>query len=204
MSEAYTLTVRPGHPDFLDLPWEKPIAEWECARFVALPRGLSRHEVRFVSYQQGVYVIKMTGDVRLTLCIPFDDFIEKLFSREGFYSVMFDLSETQGLDSTTLGLIAKLAVKVQQQQQVKPLVVVSNPAIERLLVTMGLDDVCAIIDQPPQDYCQTADFVALTTDNSSNEALVKAKVLESHCVLMDLNQSNHDTFKDLVQTLKSA
>jgi hypothetical protein len=58
MSEAYTLTVRPGHPDFLDLPWEKPIAEWECSRFVVLPRGLSRHEVRFVSYQQGVYVIK--------------------------------------------------------------------------------------------------------------------------------------------------
>jgi hypothetical protein len=58
MSETYTLTVRPGHPDFFDLPWEKSIADWGCARFVELPRGLSRHEVRFVSYEQGVYVIK--------------------------------------------------------------------------------------------------------------------------------------------------
>lgn len=55
-----SLQVRPGHPEFLDLPWHLPLAEWaaQCARVVQLPRGLSRHEVLFVSYGPAVYAFK--------------------------------------------------------------------------------------------------------------------------------------------------
>lgn len=52
------LTIRPGHPDFLDLSWEEPLATWRSRRLVELPRGISRHEVRFVSYRHGIYAIK--------------------------------------------------------------------------------------------------------------------------------------------------
>lgn len=54
------LQVRPGHPDFLDLPWHLPLAAWRlrCPRVVQLPRGLSRHEVLFVSYGASVYALK--------------------------------------------------------------------------------------------------------------------------------------------------
>ena len=155
-----------------------------------------------VADHQGVYVIKMSGDVRLTLCISFDEFIESIFNRDDFCTVLFDLGDATGLDSTTLGLIAKLAIKSESQKQIKPLIICHNPAIQRLLVTMGLDELCQLIAKPPEDYCQIADFVALTPGNVDNEALVKAKVLESHCVLMELNENNRETFKDLVQTLK--
>jgi len=52
------LTIRPGHPDFLDLPWDRPLSTWTSPRLVDLPRGISRHEVRFVSYRHGIYAIK--------------------------------------------------------------------------------------------------------------------------------------------------
>lgn len=156
-----------------------------------------------VADHNGVYVIKMSGDVRLTLCISFDECIEELTAREGFYTVLFDLSEAEGLDSTTLGLIAKLAMRSHEQNQKKPLVICSDPGIERLITTMGLDDVCELIDKPPQDYCEVTDFVSLDdVDENHDEEKIKAKILESHCVLMGLNESNHETFKDLVQTLK--
>lgn len=54
----YNLTVRPGNPDFLDLPWERPLAEWDSRRLVDLPAGISRHVVRFVSYREGLYAVK--------------------------------------------------------------------------------------------------------------------------------------------------
>lgn len=57
MSPA-TLTVRPGHPDFLDLPWERSLVEWDTERIVHLPQGISRHEVRFVTYPEGIYAVK--------------------------------------------------------------------------------------------------------------------------------------------------
>lgn len=58
MNRAVNLKIRPGHPDFLDLPWERSIVHWDDQRFVDLPRGISRHQVRFIAYDQGLYVIK--------------------------------------------------------------------------------------------------------------------------------------------------
>ncbi len=52
------LTIRPGHPDFLDLPWSRPLPNWTLPNMLDLPKGISRHEVRFLSYPQGVYVVK--------------------------------------------------------------------------------------------------------------------------------------------------
>lgn len=54
----YTLTVRPGHPDFLDLDWAEPLAEWDTERVLDLPKGISRHEVRFVAYEHAIYAVK--------------------------------------------------------------------------------------------------------------------------------------------------
>ena len=58
MRSLFSLKVRPGHPDFLELPWLDSIVDWPGERFVDLPRGPSRHEVRFIVYEQGLYVIK--------------------------------------------------------------------------------------------------------------------------------------------------
>jgi hypothetical protein len=55
---APLLTVRPGHPGFLDLPWEQPLAAWEHPRRLDLPKGISRHEVRFFGYDEGIYAVK--------------------------------------------------------------------------------------------------------------------------------------------------
>jgi len=52
------ITVRPGHPDFLDLAWEQSVVDWRSSRLVTLPKGISRHEVRFVAYDQGLYAVK--------------------------------------------------------------------------------------------------------------------------------------------------
>ncbi len=52
------MTVRAGHPDFLDLPWETSLTEWTVPNLISLPKGISRHEVRFVQYPQGIYVVK--------------------------------------------------------------------------------------------------------------------------------------------------
>ncbi len=58
MNSEFSLKVRPRHPDFLDLPWAQSIVDWPVDRFVDLPRESSRHEVRFVAYEQGIYVVK--------------------------------------------------------------------------------------------------------------------------------------------------
>ncbi|MCB2199399.1 DUF4032 domain-containing protein [bacterium] len=52
--------LREGIPDFLDLPWDLPLEEWEgrVDRLEQVPRGISRHEVVFVNYDGVLYAIK--------------------------------------------------------------------------------------------------------------------------------------------------
>jgi uncharacterized protein DUF4032/lipopolysaccharide kinase (Kdo/WaaP) family protein len=52
------MMTRPGHPDFLDLPWDLPLEEWSSDRLVEVPRGISRHVVRFVAYGSSLYGLK--------------------------------------------------------------------------------------------------------------------------------------------------
>ena len=52
------LQIRPGNPDFLDLPWDQPVSEWTHTRLVDMPAGIHRHPVVFVAYDEGVFVVK--------------------------------------------------------------------------------------------------------------------------------------------------
>ena len=45
-------------PELAFLPWEIPLEQWSEERVVALPRGISRHVVRFVRINGRVYAVK--------------------------------------------------------------------------------------------------------------------------------------------------
>ena len=54
----FHLVARTGHPSFLDLPWDRPLEEWQTPRLVNVIRGISRHVVRFVEYDGALYALK--------------------------------------------------------------------------------------------------------------------------------------------------
>ena len=51
------LAARPN-TELITLPWDTPLADWPEENLVALPRGISRHVVRFVRVGKEVYAIK--------------------------------------------------------------------------------------------------------------------------------------------------
>ena len=55
---ALQLLAAPSDPALLDLPWGTPLENWPADQLVALPRGLSRHVVRFVRLGEAVYAVK--------------------------------------------------------------------------------------------------------------------------------------------------
>jgi hypothetical protein len=52
------ITAARPDPALLDLPWEIPLEEWPADTLAALPRGISRHVVRFVRMSGRVIAIK--------------------------------------------------------------------------------------------------------------------------------------------------
>lgn len=150
-----------------------------------------------VADHDGVYVIKMVGDVRLTLCISFDQFIDTMFSEENFSAVLFDLSEAEAIDSTTLGLMAKISIQGEERHGITPVILSTNASINRVLQTMGFHDIFTIVSQ-----LDTPVSPARALHPVIDEQEVKAKVLEAHRILMDLNQDNRANFRNLVKMLE--
>ncbi len=56
------LATRPD-PALMRLPWDVPLEEWDEDRLVPLPRGLSRHVVRFVRVGEHTCAVKETDEL---------------------------------------------------------------------------------------------------------------------------------------------
>ena len=52
------MTGAPSDPDLIRLPWDIPLENWPDHHLVTLPRGISRHVVRFARLSGRVYAIK--------------------------------------------------------------------------------------------------------------------------------------------------
>ena len=56
--EALKITAASSNPKMFTLPWHKPLATWPQDLLANLPRGISRHVVRFVHVGDEVYAMK--------------------------------------------------------------------------------------------------------------------------------------------------
>ena len=60
MSSSLDITAATVEPALLDLPWHLPLEDWPAETIAALPKGLSRHIVRFAHLNNYVIAIKET------------------------------------------------------------------------------------------------------------------------------------------------
>jgi hypothetical protein len=60
MTQALDITAATVDPALLDLPWHLPLEEWPEENIASLPKGLSRHTVRFAHLSGHVIAIKET------------------------------------------------------------------------------------------------------------------------------------------------
>ncbi|BCE02542.1 STAS domain-containing protein [Marinicellulosiphila megalodicopiae] len=150
--------------------------------------------------KNGSHVIKFIGDVRMTLCTTIEACLKTMFDKTEFHSVVVDLSETDGIDSTSLGLLAKISREAQSRTHQIPVMVSSKEDITRIVQSMGFEHCVYEITDGVNHVKINLEEVDI---RPLNEQDAHDKVLEAHKLLMELNQKNYDTFKDLVQTIES-
>ncbi|HAN27822.1 MAG TPA: anti-anti-sigma factor [Haliea salexigens] len=148
--------------------------------------------------QDGAYVVRLTGDVRLTLCTAIDDYVQRMLDNPDFASVWVDLCDAEGIDSTTLGLLAKLALEVRARYGFTPAIYSSNPSITRLIKSMGFQRLYDL----HEDACANPECIDCIPLVKGSEASVRDKVIEAHRVLMGISEENRARFKDLMVVLE--
>ncbi|WP_053981295.1 STAS domain-containing protein [Marinagarivorans algicola] len=151
-----------------------------------------------VASSDGSYVIRLIGDVRMVLCLSFDKFINAMFEDSAFHTVVFDLRQAVAVDSTTLGLMAKIALRCMKAHMSKPVLLSESTGMLRLLDVMGFEDIFII-----SLGCDGADVNAEALEcEEGTEDCFKRQVLDAHKVLMSLNEHNNQAFKALVESLE--
>lgn len=63
MPGSLSITAATVDPALLDLPWSRPLEEWPEEVLAALPRGISRHIVRFVNLSGRIIAVKEISSV---------------------------------------------------------------------------------------------------------------------------------------------
>ncbi len=161
---------------------------------------MSNGRVLMASHQ-GKYVIKLTGDVRMTLCTTIDSCLNTMVLDPAFTSVTVDVTEADGIDSTSLGLLAKISRLAAPIMGHIPLLISSHRDITRIIESMGFKDRVFTIVQHKElaeaANLQEADITPL------DENIARDRVIEAHKILMSLNENNRQAFRELVEGIEN-
>lgn len=85
-------------------------------------------------------VVRFDGDVRLSLCTTLDDLIDKLLSDQHAVQILVDLRAASNIDSTCLGLIAKLGIESQKRYGHRPTLICPDGDVLSQVSGLGLMD----------------------------------------------------------------
>lgn len=158
------------------------------------------HEGRLkAAFDSGVFVLKLCGDVRLTLCATLDQQAARLAETPGLKAVMVDLREATNVDSTALGFLAKVAMAVKGRLEQPPTIVADNPDVQRMLDVMGFSHFFTLVETPLTEPSELDELPQI----EANESDLQQRILEAHRILMRMNEHNREEFQPLVDLLEA-
>ena len=110
-----------------------------------------------------------------------------------------DDPQADGVDSTTLGLIAKLGIHCQSEYGINVQLFCESPSILRTLDCMGFDEIIDIFQDVPEI---SADLQAIEPVDTEVDEM-RRQVLEAHKLLVKLSPDSQEQFTDLIRALES-
>jgi len=172
------------------------MSDWEM---VPMQRGQL-----FIGRAEGAVILRLTGDLRhvsgdsTATSLQIDAFLEKRLGAEGKDRLIIDLREALAIDSTHLGLLARLAAPRSSPDQV-PVLVSTRPKITRLIKSMGMDILFELVDAVPEGL-DAGEAAAVPREGGVRHA--SEVVLKAHRALAALNEANRAQFEDVVSLLE--
>lgn len=148
--------------------------------------------------RDGVQVLIYSGDIRYTFSLALDAYLQRLLRQRDLKGFVVDLTEARSIDSTHLGILARLARAMQRLGLPKVTLISSRPAINEVLEGVGFDRVFRILPHrwTPPDSMQEIPRIAVDTRS------MRDLLLASHRELMAMSRDNHNQFKDVVKAFE--
>ncbi|MCX7867773.1 STAS domain-containing protein [Limisphaera sp. VF-2] len=146
--------------------------------------------------------LRITGHANFTVAPDFKRLLHELHDK-GYRRFLVDLSQCVLLDSTFLGLLCGLGVKLHQSGSPEAGVDLLNPPprIVQLLENLGVCQLLRIVHTPPAGPAPASASESPLGQTPADRAELARTSLEAHQVLMQLSPANEARFKDVARFL---
>ena len=145
-------------------------------------------------------LLKLAGAIRYPLSQRLNLALGRMFAKAHVRGVVVDLQEVEFIDSTCMGLLARVATRCLELDCERPVIVSVRPEVNRLLRSMGFDRVFVLITDPAAPTAGLADAAELAGLTKRPDPKL---VLEAHRALCRINETNLHLFQNVVEQLQS-
>ena len=96
--------------------------------------------------QNKTLIVKLVGKITYENCVSFKKFTDKVLYDCFYKSIIVDLTETDHIDSTNLGIVAKLGIYALETSKQKSLLLTKDNNIAQIVYGTGFKDLFKIIE----------------------------------------------------------
>lgn len=146
------------------------------------------------------HVLRYQGRVDYPMAPAIERFAETLFEGSGPAGLVFDLRQASMLDSTNLGLLARLAGRVGDHGG-RPAIVSTNDDVTDVLRSMGLGAMFQISSDDPLLH-EVGPGQEIPVQPPGQRELMRT-MLEAHRVLVSIDENDSAGFRAVVEGLES-
>jgi anti-anti-sigma factor len=147
--------------------------------------------------KEGIAIFKIVGQLRFNTSGGLASKIEGLHLMSHIQDIIIDMSETDFVDSTVLGLIAQLG-----KRHTQPIIMYEHEQIHKLLKHLGLDKfflICKKTQASPLEMDEI--FQELAPPKKDSEDKLKKRIEQAHKLLYEIDEKNKIEFGDVVNYL---
>jgi anti-anti-sigma regulatory factor len=156
----------------------------------------------------GVHVLRYFGRVDYILAPAIKRFADDLVSHGDVRGWVFDLTHAEILDSTNLGLLARLAACTAggvdaDGAAARSVIVSTSDDINSVLRSMSFDQIFEIVGASPEEARVTGAGEDAIADARPSDREVGQTMLEAHRALIALSENGRLEFQDVVAALEA-
>jgi anti-anti-sigma factor len=150
--------------------------------------------------KDGVHVLRYFGRVDYMSAPAIKHFTDRLISQPGVSGLVFDLCEAENLDSTNLGLLARVADSFARRGGARSVIVSTRDDINTVLTSMGFDRLFVIVRHDAHE--DAAPNGAELGDGLPAEAELRQIMIDAHRMLVGMSENGRLQFEEVVKCLE--
>lgn len=151
---------------------------------------------------EGVHVLRYFGRINYVLAPAIKQFADDLVDQGDVRGWVFDLTHAELLDSTNLGLLARLAVRSGAADPARSVIVSPSDDLNSVLRSMSFDQLFDIVTVAPPDETTQEGGEDIAGPAASRRELGET-MLDAHRALMALSDSGRLEFEQVVAALEA-